>query len=58
MSNYWKNHRKRKIDPEDVRLIRILREEGLKIKDIAEKFELTTSHVSKIIKRKTWGHVA
>jgi len=58
MSNYWQNQHKRKIEPEDVILIRALRREGLKVKDIAEKFELTDSHVSKIIKRKTWRNIA
>lgn len=55
---YWKNNCKRKIEPEDVLLIRALREEGLKIKDIAEKFELSSSQVGKIVNRKTWRHIA
>ena len=57
MNNYLQNHNRRKIDPEDVILIRELRKEGLTLLDIAEKFELTKSHVCKIVNRKTWGHI-
>jgi|TARA_E500000318_G_C3416694_1_gene155683 DNA-binding MarR family transcriptional regulator len=57
MSNRWKNHRMRKLEPEDIHLIIILREDGMKIKEIAEKFEVTSSHVSKITKGKTWRHL-
>lgn len=56
-SNYWQNHNHRKIDLQDVVLIRMLREEGLKLQEIADKFELTKSHVSKIVNHKTWSHV-
>jgi plasmid maintenance system antidote protein VapI len=38
-------------------LIKALRNEGLKLTEIAEKFELTKSHVSKIINNKTWKHL-
>tara|TARA_X000001316_G_scaffold12161_2_gene5895 strand:- start:2068 stop:2223 length:156 start_codon:yes stop_codon:yes gene_type:complete len=47
----------RKLEPEDIHLIIILREDGMKIKEIAEKFEVTSSHVSKITKGKTWRHL-
>lgn len=57
MSDAWINHRHRKIEPEDVYLIRALRDEGLKLQVIADKFELTKSHVSKIVNRKTWCHL-
>lgn len=57
-SPYWLNHNNRKLDPEDVILIRELHKEGLALKEIAEKFEVTTTNVSKIVNRKTWGHVA
>lgn len=53
----WKNHNHRKIDPEDVMLIKALREEGLYIHVIAEKFELSKSHVSKILNGKTWRNL-
>ena len=53
MSNYWQHHNHRKIEPEDVVLIKALRNEGLKLTEIAEKFELTKSHVSKIVNNKT-----
>ena len=52
-----KNHNHRKIDPHDVLLIRELRKEGLKVQDIANKFELTKSHISKIINMKVWAHI-
>lgn len=54
MNPHWKNHNHRKIDPEDVLLIRALRAEGLYLHEIAEKFDLSKSHVSKILKGKTW----
>lgn len=54
---HWKNHWKRKIEPDDVLLIRALRDEGLPIAEIAEKFELTKSHISKIVNLKTWRHI-
>jgi len=57
MSNYWKNRVNRKLDPEDIPLIHALRADGMMVKDIAEKFEVTTAHVSKIIKAKTWQHL-
>ena len=58
MSNYWQNHNTRKLDPEDVVLIRELHKEGLKMQAIADKFEVTKTNVSKIVNKKIWGHVA
>ena len=58
MSNYWQNHNTRKLDPEDVILIRELHKEGLKLQVIADKFEVTKTNVSKIVNKKIWGHVA
>ena len=57
MSNYWVNNVHRKIDPEDIPLIHALYAEGLTQKQIAEKFEITNAHVSKILKGKTWKHL-
>lgn len=57
MSNYWVKNVHRKIDPEDVPLIHALYAEGLTQKQIAEKFEITNAHVSKILKGKTWKHL-
>lgn len=54
---YWKNHNHRRLDPEDVLLIRQLHDEGLAQTEIAEKFEVTKSHVSKIVTRKVWRHL-
>lgn len=56
-NNHWRHHWKRKIDPEDVALIRQLRDEGLQLQEIAEKFEITKSHVCKIVNMKTWTHI-
>lgn len=56
MSNYWKNHNTRKLDPEDVALIKELRKEGLKLQAIADKFEVTKTNVSKIVNNKIWRH--
>lgn len=57
-SPYWRNHNTRKLDPEDVILIRELREEGLTLESIARKFDVTKTHVSKIISGKVWSHLA
>jgi DNA invertase Pin-like site-specific DNA recombinase len=57
LSNYWENNVNRKLDPEDIRLIYALREDGMMLKEIAEKFEITNAHVSKIVKGKTWRHL-
>jgi hypothetical protein len=57
MSNRWQNHIHRKIEPEDVILIRLLRAEGLKLHIIGEKFELSKAQVSKIVNHKTWRHI-
>ena len=56
-NTHWRNHNTRKLDPEDVILIRELREEGLTLQAIAEKFEVTKTNVSKIVNRKIWGHL-
>ena len=53
----WQNHNHRKIDPEDVILIRALRDEGLTLDDIGDKFELSKSHVSQIVNRKVWRYL-
>ena len=55
---YWLNHNNRKLDPEDVILIRELHKEGLSLQEIAEKFEVTKTNVSKIVNRKIWSHLA
>ena len=55
---YWRNHNTRKLDPEDVILIRALRKEGLTLQAIADKFEVTKTHVSKIVNLKIWEHLA
>jgi len=55
---HWLNHNTRKLDPEDVVLIRELRKEGLTLQTIANKFEVTKTHVSKIVNKKVWGHLA
>lgn len=43
-----------KIELEDIPLIKALHNEGLTNKEIAEKFEISSSHVSKIIRGKMW----
>lgn len=48
------NHPKRKLDPHDIYLIKRLRHEGLRLHQIAEKFEISVSHVSNICKNKAW----
>jgi DNA invertase Pin-like site-specific DNA recombinase len=55
--SYWRNHNTRKLDPEDVILIRELRKEGLTLQAIADKFEVTKTNVSKIVNFKIWSYV-
>ena len=57
-SPYWRNHNTRKLDPEDVILIRELRKEGLTLESFARKFEVTKTHVSKIVNFQVWEHLA
>jgi len=57
MSNYWQNHNTRKLDPEDVILIRALRKEGLKMQEIADKFEVTKTTVCKIVNGQIWSYI-
>jgi len=45
---------KAKLTPSDVLLIRALREEGLLVREIAEKFEISVPHCSKILRHKSW----
>ena len=56
--SYWKNHNTRKLEPEDVILIRALRKEGLTLQAIADKFDVTKTNVSKIVNFKIWSYVA
>ena len=53
----WQSHNRRRLDPEDILLIRELREHGLTMREIAEKFEVTQSYVSKIVSGKAWSHL-
>ena len=53
-NRYGEKHRSRKLDPEDVLLIKALREEGLTLQSIAEKFEVSKTHVHKIVHNMTW----
>ena len=41
-------HHRAKLTDEDVELIRLLRESGMKIKEIARKFECSPSNISEI----------
>ena len=57
MSNYWQKHNTRKLEPEDVLLIRELRKEGLTLQAIADKFDVTKTNVCKIVNKKIWSHL-
>jgi len=57
VNNHWMNHNTRKLDPEDVILIRELHKEGLSLQTIADKFEVTKTNVSKIVNYKIWRHL-
>ena len=56
-NQYWRNHNTRKLDPDDVILIRALRDEGLKLQEIADKFGVSKTNISKIVNLKIWSHV-
>lgn len=42
----------------DIRTMRALREAGVKIRILADRFDVSTSNVCFIVNRKTWKHVA
>jgi len=42
-------HHRAKLTDDDVELIRLLREGGMKIREIAKKFECTPQNISKIV---------
>lgn len=46
-----------KLNPEKVREIRRLGEQGLHPREIAERYGVTPENISMILKRKTWKHV-
>ena len=46
-----------KLEPSDIPLIKALRHDGMKLREIAEKFEVTTSQVYKIVKGKAWTNI-
>ena len=54
---YWRNHNTRKIDPEDVLLIQELHREGLGAQEIADKFEVSRTHIWRIVNKKVWEHL-
>ena len=54
-NRHWEKHRSRKLDPEDVILIRALRDEGLTMQTIADKFEVSKTQVSKIVNKQSWA---
>ena len=56
-NQYWRNHNTRKLDPDDVILIRALRDEGLKLQEIADKFGVSKTNSSKVVNLKIWSHV-
>ena len=47
-----------KLEEHDVRLIRALWNEGIPVKEIAEKFEVDKYTIYRVIKRITWQNVA
>lgn len=57
-SRIGKFHHRAKLEESDIPLIRGLYQEGLMIKDIADKFEVASPTISDVISKKTWRHVA
>jgi len=55
MIPYWENRKIRKLNDEDVELIKALRKERLKLREIADKFDVSVSHVHCIISGKRWA---
>lgn len=45
----YARHWQQKLTDHDVELIRALRDEGLSLQEIADKFEVTKQHVSRIV---------
>lgn len=48
---------KQKLDPEDIPLIRALLDDGMPIKEIAEKFEVSKYSIYRIRRGDTWSHI-
>ena len=51
------SHHRAKLTDHEVELIRLLREGGMKLKEIARKFECTPENISQIVNYKTRIHV-
>ena len=48
---------KQKLDPEDIPLIRDLLDDGMPVKEIAEKFEVSKFTIYRIRRGDTWRHI-
>lgn len=55
MSLHILNNWKRKLSPHDIGLIKALKREGMTGVQIAEKFEISPSHVSRIVNGRSWS---
>ena len=51
------SHHRAKLTDHEVELIRLLREGGMKLKEIARKFECTPENISQIVNYKTRIHL-
>ena len=51
-------HGSARICEEDVIEMRVLRDKGAKIKELAARYDISDSQVERIIKRQSWAHIA
>lgn len=51
------NHKLHKLTEDDVRLMRILRNEGVKLQELADRFNVCLSVACNIVRNVTWQHV-
>jgi DNA invertase Pin-like site-specific DNA recombinase len=56
-ANFPYKSSKQKLDPEDIPLIRALLEDGMPVKEVAEKFEVSKFSIYRIRRGDTWKHI-
>ena len=54
---FYKTFPQKKLTKKDVLMIRKLREEGMPVKEIASKFEISQSRISNIIAKRAWKNI-
>ena len=56
-ANFPHKSSKQKLDPEDIPLIRALLDDGMPVKEVAQKFEVSKYSIYRIRRGDTWSHI-